>query len=302
VRFHQALTFLPVDQALALARAADEQGYGGVFLSDHMFFPQERKSRYTYSTTEDGAPGYGDHWDPDTHWPDPWCFISAAAAVTTQLHFTTSVYIAPARDLMTVAKQVGTAAVLSGGRVNLGVGVGWSKEEFDATGQDFTTRGRRLDDMIPALRALWAGGWVEYHGPHYEVPAMRMEPSPGGPIPIYGGGHSAPALRRAAGLCDGWIAAGAYQLDEARHYLDQLAEARKHAGRVGEPFAIFLSLAVRPDLDLYRRLEEEYGVTDFACGPALTAKVDRSAPPQAQLQARLDASARFAEQVVQKAG
>ena len=157
-----------------------------------MFFPRERQSRYTYSTREDGAPGFGDHWDPDTHWPDAWCLISAMAAVTEHIEFTTGVYIAPARDLITVAKQVGTAAVLSSGRVALGVGVGWCEEEFVATGQDFHTRGKRLDDMIPALRALWAGGWVEYHGPHYDVPAMRMEPSPPRPIPIIGGGHSAP--------------------------------------------------------------------------------------------------------------
>ncbi|HML01035.1 MAG TPA: TIGR03619 family F420-dependent LLM class oxidoreductase [Acidimicrobiales bacterium] len=300
MRFHQALTFLPVDQALALGRAADEQGYAGVFVSDHMFFPRQRTSRYTY--TEDGTPGYGDHWDPDTHWPDPLCFISALAAVTSKLRFTTSVYIAPARDLITVAKQVGTTAVVSKGRLNLGVGVGWAKEEFDATGQDFVTRGKRLDDMIPALRALWAGGWVEYHGPHYDVPAMRMEPSPPGAVPIYGGGHSAPALRRAARLCDGWIAAGAYQLEEAESYLAELNRQRRRAERHDEPFSIFLSLWERPDLDLYRRLEDEYGVTDFLCGPALSAKVDPAAAPEDQLRTRLDASARFAERVVHKAG
>ena len=105
------------------------------------------------------------------------------AAITTRIRFTTGVYVAPARDLITVAKQVGTAAVISSNRVNLGVGVGWCKEEFDATGQDFHTRGKRLDDMIPALRALWGGGWVEYHGPHYDVPALRMEPSPTAPDP-----------------------------------------------------------------------------------------------------------------------
>jgi probable F420-dependent oxidoreductase len=301
VRFHQALTFLPVDQAFTLARAADEQGYDGVFLSDHMFFPRERKSRYTYSTTEDGAPGYGDHWDPDTHWPDPWCFISAAAAVTTHLHFTTSVYIAPARDLMTVAKQVGTAAVLSRGRVALGVGVGWCREEFDATGQDFSNRGRRLDDMIPALRALWAGGWVEYHGPHYDVPAMRMEPAPPGPVPIIGGGHSTPALRRAASLCDGWVAAGAYQPEQAEAYLGALEEERRKAGREDEPFSIYLSLWARPDLDLYRRFEEEHGVTDFLCAPAMMAKVDASDTPEVQQRKRIDASARFAEDILAKA-
>ncbi len=301
MRFHQAVTFLPVDQALAVAKAADDQGYAGVYLSDHMFFPRERRSRYTYSTREDGAPGFGDHWDPDTHWPDPLCFISALAAVTSRLRFTTGVYVAPARDLITVAKQVSTAAAISGDRVNLGVGVGWSKEEFDATGQDFTTRGRRLDDMIPALRALWAGGWVEYHGPHYDVPAMRMEPSPGAPVPIYGGGHSAPALRRAAELCDGWIAAGAYSVEEARLHLDALAEARRRAGRQA-PFTIFLSLWERPDLDLYRRFEEDHGVTDFLCAPGLSAHVDADAPPDQQLRTRLEASARFAELIVHKAG
>ena len=83
---------------------------------------------------------------------------------------------------MTVAKSVGTAAVLSGSRVRLGVGVGWCEEEFDQTGQDFHNRGKRLDEMIPALRALWQGGWVEYHGTHYDVPACQMNPCPPSPF------------------------------------------------------------------------------------------------------------------------
>jgi len=302
VRFHQAVTFLPVDQALALARAADDQGYAGAYISDHMFFPRQRTSRYTYSTREDGAPGFGDHWDPDTHWPDPFCFISALAAVTARLRFTTGVYVAPARDLVTVAKQVGTAAVISGNRVNLGVGVGWSKEEYDATGQDFSTRGRRLDEMIPALRALWSGGWVEYHGSFYDIPAMRMEPSPSAPVPILGGGHSAPAFRRAAERCDGWIAAGAYSVEDAERYLGDLHEARRRAGTEGRPFSIFLSLWERPDVDVYRRFEEEFGVTDFLCAPGLTARVDPEADFDAQLRTRVEASARFAERIVHKAG
>src|SRR6202044_88588 len=191
-----------------------------------------------------------------------------------------------------VAKQVGTASVLSSGRIALGVGVGWCEEEFVATGQDFHTRGKRLDDMIPALRAVWAGGWVEYHGPYYDVPAMRMEPSPPGPIPIIGGGHSAPALRRAATLCDGWVAAGAYKPEQARIYIDELAEQRRRAGREKEPFSIYLSLWARPDADLYRSFEEDYGVTDMLCAPAMVAKVDASDPPEVQLQVQLAASAR----------
>src|ERR1019366_5924377 len=125
----------------------------------------------------------------------------------------------------------------SDNRIRLGVGVGWCREEFEQTGQDFTTRGKRLDEMIAALRALWAGGWVEHHGRYYDVPPCRMEPSPNRPIPIIGGGHSAPALRRTAALCDGWVAAGAYKPDQARTDLDEVAEQRRRAGRENEPFS-----------------------------------------------------------------
>ena len=175
VRFHQSITFLPTRQAVPLAKACDEYGYGGMYISDHLFNPRELESRYTYSVREDGAPG----WESETPWPDPMCVISALASVTEHVTFTTGVYIAPARDLITVAKSVGTAAVLSDNRIRLGVGVGWCKEEFDQTGQDFTTRGKRLDEMITALRALWQGGWVEFHGQHYDVPECQMEPASG---------------------------------------------------------------------------------------------------------------------------
>lgn len=297
MRFHVAVTFLGVGEALALARAADELGYDGIYVSDHIFFPRDLKSSYTYSTRPDGAP----FWDPATPWPDPWCFISAMAACTATVRFTTGVYVAPARDLVSVAKQVGTAAAISGGRVNLGVGVGWCREEFEATGQDFATRGRRLDDMIPALRALWQPGWVEYHGSHYDVPPMRMEPAPPGPVPIIGGGHSAPALRRAAERCDGWMAAGAYRLDEARQHLGALGEALAAAGRDRAGFDVFLALRERPDPDLYRRLEDEEGVTDLQCAPWMAVPADPDEPEEQRIARRIDALARFADEVVAKA-
>ena len=120
------------------------------------------------------------------------------AAVTERLQFGTSVYIAPARDLFTVAKQVGTAAVLSNNRVNLGVGAGWMREEFAQTGQEYDNRGKRLDEMIPALRTLWSGGWVEHHGEHYDFGPLQIEPSPTQQVPIWCGGHSRAALKRAA--------------------------------------------------------------------------------------------------------
>ncbi len=295
MRFHQALSFLPVTQAVPISAACDGLGYAGVYLSDHLFNPRHLESRYTYSLQPDGSPG----WEKDTGWPDPMCVFSGLATVTTNLTFTTGVYVAPARDLITVAKTVGTAAVLSGGRIRLGVGVGWCKEEFDQTGQDFATRGRRLDEMIPALRALWAGGWVEHHGTFFDVPPCQMNPSPAGPVPILGGGHSRPALRRAADLCDGWIAAGAYTEHEAWTHLEALRAELERAGRQDEPFDVYLSLAERPDVDLYRRFEEA-GVTDLVCAPWMAVPHDPGADADEVLAARIAACERFAEAIVAK--
>ncbi|MGH9090905.1 MAG: TIGR03619 family F420-dependent LLM class oxidoreductase [Acidimicrobiales bacterium] len=295
MRFHQALSFLPITEAVPLAVTCDKLGYAGMYLSDHLFNPRQLESRYTYSLQPDGAPG----WEKDMGWPDPMCVFSGLATVTSTLTFTTGVYVAPVRDLITVAKTVGTAAVLSGNRIRLGVGVGWCREEFEQTGQDFATRGRRLDEMIPALRALWGGGWVEYHGTHYDVPACQVNPSPTEPVPILGGGHSPPALRRAARLCDGWIAAGAYTEEEAWAHVGELREALRREGRQDVPFDVYLSLAERPDVDLYRRFEDA-GVTDLVCAPWMFAPVPPEATAGERLAAHVAACERFAEAVVSR--
>jgi probable F420-dependent oxidoreductase len=289
MRFHQAVAFLETDQLLELCQACDGMGYAGIYISDHLFYPKELRSRYTYSPHEDGSP----IWSAEANWPDTWCLASAMAAVTQHLHFTSGVYIAPARDLFTVAKLVGTAAYISGNRVHLGVGAGWCQEEFDATGQDFHNRGKRLDDMIPALRALWSGGWVEHHGPYYDFDPLQMNPSPNKPIPIYGGGHSEPALRRAARLCDGWLAASAYSPDDARHYLGKMREHLEAAGREGEAFTIYLALNALPDVDLYREFEDT-GVTDMICAPWMLAEMSDAKDYRSAVDAKLKATEDFA--------
>jgi probable F420-dependent oxidoreductase len=295
VRFHQAISFLPTRQAIPLARASDELGYGGMYVSDHLFNPRQLESRYTYSTREDGAPS----WGIETPWPDPMTVIAAMAGATENLLFTTGVYIAPLRDLMTVAKTVGTTAVLADNRLRLGVGVGWCKEEFEQTGQDFATRGKRLDEMIVALRALWAGGWVEHHGKYYDVPACQIEPAPTEPIPILGGGHSPVALRRTAALCDGWIAAGAYNEEEAWTHLAELDDALEQAGRDRKGFTVYLSLNERPDVDLYRRFADA-GVTDFVCAPWMFADIAPGTPEKEALDTRLGLVRWFADEIVAK--
>jgi probable F420-dependent oxidoreductase len=295
MRFHMALAFLPADQVLPLTRATEEAGYSGMYISDHLFNPKDLQSRYTYSKEEDGSPG----WEKETSWPDPMCLTSALAIAAPSLTFTTGVYIAPVRDLITVAKTVGTAAVLSDNRVRLGIGVGWCREEFEQTGQDFTTRGKRLDEMIVALRALWSGGWVEYHGKYYDVPPCQMNPSPTMPVPIIGGGHSEPALRRAAALCDGWVAAGAYREDEAWEHLGNLRAHLDREGRDTSDFSIYLSLAERPDVDLYRKFEDA-GVTDMVCAPWMFYPATPDMSPEELLAKRIEVCNLFAEHFVAK--
>jgi alkanesulfonate monooxygenase SsuD/methylene tetrahydromethanopterin reductase-like flavin-dependent oxidoreductase (luciferase family) len=226
--------------------------------------------------------------------------IAGMATVAENLLFTTGVFIAPARDLVTVAKSVATAAVVSDNRVRLGVGVGWCQEEFAQTGQDFATRGKRLDEMIVALRALWREGWVEFHGEYYDVPLCQMLPAPSRPVPIIGGGHSPVALRRTAALCDGWVAAGAYSEDDAWMHLGELKDALKKAGREDEEgFAIYLSVSERPSVDLYRRFAEA-GVTDIVCAPWMFVDVAPGTPDDEALSARLGAVRWFADEIIAK--
>lgn len=259
MQFWSGAAFMETTEALAVAQMLDEAGFDGMVTSDHMVYPRQLQS--TYPDSPSGTPP----WPPETAWPDPWVLTGAMAAVTRHLRFSNAVYIAPARPLLEVAKQVATAAVISGGRVSLAVGVGWMREEYALMGQDFQNRGRRLDEMIPALRALWSGGWVSWSGEHYQVPEMMIEPHPPGPVPIMCGGESDAALRRAARLCEGWVGY-AYAWDDALRYARRLDALRHEYGRQNDPFEILLALLEPPTPDLYKRAEDA-GITAVMCAP-----------------------------------
>ncbi len=265
MKFWQALSFTETDQLVEIARICEEVGFHGALVSDHVFFPEKIESRYPYS--EDGGPPF----EAETEWPDPWCAISAMAQATSRLRFNTAIYLAPLRHPLEVAKAVATASILSGGRTALGVGVGWIKEEYDQLGRSFRDRGKRLDEMIEVLHKVWAGGMVEHHGRFYDFGRLRMNPTPAGPVPIYVGGASEAALRRAA-RNDGWIGTGD---DPAQvpSILEKLKVLRKEAGRENDAFDTIVALTVPPDRDLFHRLEDQ-GVTSvisypfaFAVGP-----------------------------------
>jgi len=259
MQFWCGTAFMRPAEMPGVARLLDETGYHGLLVPDHLVYPRELHSPYPGSPT--GKP----FWAPQTPWPDPWVLIGAMAAVTTRLHFTNSVYVAPARPLLEVAKQVATASVLSGGRVSLATGAGWMREEFDLLGQDFTNRGRRLDEMIPALRELWRGGWVSWHGELYDIPELMMEPHPEAPVPILCGGESEAAMRRAARLCDGWLGTG-YTWDEAVERVAALQRYRREYGRHEQPFEIIVALREPPTVELFRRADD-IGITGAMCLP-----------------------------------
>ncbi|MDT5006588.1 MAG: hypothetical protein QOJ24_3764 [Mycobacterium sp.] len=286
MQFWSGTAFMDPLEAVPVARMLDEAGYDGILCSDHMIYPRELSSPYPDSA--DGKPG----WEPDTAWPDPWVLIGAMAAVTNRLRFSNAIYVAPARPLLEVAKLVATASVLSHGRVSLAAGIGWMREEYEQMGQDFANRGRRLDEMIPALRELWRGGWVSWQGEYYQVPEMMVEPHPPSRVPILCGGESEVALRRAARLCDGWVGY-AYGWDESVGYATRLTELRREYGREQEPFEIVLALLEPPSVDMYRRAEEA-GITTVMCRPWLGLQ------PGAGVESYREPIERFAEDFIEK--
>ncbi len=244
-----------------MARVADECGWDCVAVSDHVVHPETIRSRYPY--TPDGRPRFS----ASTPWPDPWVTIGAMAAATSRLRFFTNVTVLPMRNPFLVAKAVSTAAVLSEGRVALGIGMGWMKEEFELLEQDFHARGRRADEMIEVMRKLWSGEMVEHQGRFYTFERLRMDPAPPGPIPLYVGGVSEPALRRAARLGDGWISE-LHRVDELRELIARLHALRREAGREAARFDVVGSASDALDLDGYRRMQEA-GVTHLMSMPWL---------------------------------
>jgi probable F420-dependent oxidoreductase len=270
MKFWQSIAWAEAEQLTEIARFAEEVGYHGVINAEHLFLTRKTGSNYPY--TDDGKMNHA----LDYAYPDVWSSFAAMAAVTRTLRFSSSVYLLPLRNPIEVAKQAATCALISGDRVTIGFGVGWQKEEFDAMGVDFHTRGKRTDEMIEVMRKLWAGGVVSHKGAFFDFEAIEMRPVPTAPVPFYCGGRSAAALRRAATLCDGYVGPG-HSLDEIPHLLADLHRLRQEAGRDHLPFETIVPiLPLDPDrgADAYKRLED-MGVTATFLPPFDAGGVDR---------------------------
>ena len=197
-----------LDHLVRVARRAEDLGFDDVWVADHVAVP----------TSLPGMPSF---------FPEPVPLLSAAAAHTTRVGLGTSVLVPAYRNPMQFAKQWATLDWMSGGRTILGVGAGWLAEEFDACGVPMRRRGQRLDDYVGGWRAAW-GGAEEYASEHFSFAGVRVKPAPAGPVPIWIGGSSPGALRRAA-ACEGWMGTWA----PVEVFADRLAELRSHEQDAG---------------------------------------------------------------------
>ena len=202
-----------------LAAAIEEIGYDEIDIFDHVIngYPIEGRAPAPYPATMPLL--------------EALVTLGYIAAVTERVGLGTEVLVLPQRQPVLAAKQFSTIDTLSGGRLRVGVGVGWQESEYDALGMDFHTRGRAMDEAIALMQACWRDETIEFDGEHYRAVSMAMEPKPpqGGEIPLWIGGGSQAALRRAGRFGDGWMASGL--LGEAATEAIGVGHAGSGAGR-----------------------------------------------------------------------
>jgi probable F420-dependent oxidoreductase len=218
------------------ARLAEELGFADVWVSDHIAIPaaQDYPSPYLY---------------------DPLLTLAWAAAATERVGLGTSVLVVPQHNPLALANSLASLDALSGGRLTIGVGVGWSAAEFAALGQSFSDRGRRMDEMLDVLRVCWGPDPVNFDGEFVQLDAMKVQPKPTHPIPIWVGGGSEPAYRRAAERGDGFHAIGLDPEGAAR------VVERLRRDRPEESFTVSLRTgwdAQGMDPDVIRRERDEF--------------------------------------------
>jgi probable F420-dependent oxidoreductase len=269
------------EQLKALARAAEQMGFAGIALPDHVAIPQDYASEH---------PSGRRHIEHHSRFPDVMVSAATILAVTSRLRVMSYVYILPMREPLGVAKQVSTLAMQSDYRFAFGAGAGWNAEEFKLLGQDFHTRGARMDEQLAILRHLWENGEATFDGRYYGFGPIGQYPVPERHIPVWIGGKSAAALARAA-RHDGWLGMN-YPMEEIGSLLEQLNEQRqRHVDSGGADhgeFRRFVSPLAEPSAEIYERLGR-WGVDGTV---VMAWAVDE--PASATLDAKLDAMHRFA--------
>ena len=210
----------------AVALAAERAGFATLWSGEHVVMVDRSASRYPYS--DDGQIAVPSTAD----WIDPLIGLSFAAAATSSIGLATGVLLLPEHNPVVVAKQAATLDSLSGGRFTLGVGIGWSREEFDALGVPFERRGARTAEYVAAMRTLWRDEIASFDGEFVSFDSVRVNPKPfnGKSIPVVCGGNSDAALRRVAAWADGWYG---FNLDGVRQVAERIAFLRGMCAELG---------------------------------------------------------------------
>ena len=238
------------DGAKAVAQAAEAGGFTTAWTVEHVVVPSGYESKYPYDASGKMAGGA-----EDFDLPDPLIWLTWAAAHTTTLRLGTGILIATQRNPVITAKAVATLDHLSGGRLDLGVGVGWLEEEFDALGVPFAARGKRLDEYIDAMRALWTQDKASFHGDFANFDGCISRPRPvNGTVPIVIGGHTEAAARRAGTRGDAFFP-GSATADDIAELVGVMKAAAEAAGRDGDAIPVYAMAIGKPGDRLYGRIE-----------------------------------------------
>ena len=288
MRFSFAESMVDPTFYLPLARAVEDAGYDGMIVPDSLCYPEVSDSTYPFS------PDHRREFLEDKPFIEPFSLIPAMGAVTERIRFITFVLKLPMRHPLLVAKQATSVAVMTNNRLSLGVGSSPWPEDYELVDVPWEGRGRRMDEAIAIVRGLSAGGFFEFHGELYDMPSIKISPTPSEPLPILVGGHATPALRRAA-RSDGWLHGGG-DPEDLPGLLGRLRQLREEEGTSDRPFEVHVISLDAYSVDGIRRLEEQ-GVTDVIVGFRWPYAVG---PDSEGLQIKLDNLRRFADEVMAK--
>ena len=236
--------------AKTLVQAAEAGGFTTAWTVEHVVVPSGYESTYPYDESGKMAGGA-----EDFDLPDPLIWLTWAAAHTTTLRLGTGILIATQRNPVVIAKSIATLDVLSGGRVDLGVGAGWLEEEFDALSIPFAGRGQRLDEYIDAMRALWTQDKASFHGDYANFDNCISRPRPvNGTVPIVIGGHTKVAARRAGERGDAFFP-GSGSVEELGELIDVMKRTAEEHGRDGDAIPVYAMAVGKPGDAMYARIE-----------------------------------------------
>lgn len=253
-------------------QTAEAAGFASIWTSEHVVFFEDYAPNYPY------AAGGRPPMETDTAMMEPLNLLSFIAAKTSRMRLGTGVFLLPQRNPVYTAKETSTVDVLSGGRLDFGIGVGWLREEFQAVNVPFEERGARCDEYIEILKRLWTEDVAEFSGRFYDLPACTQKPQPlqTPHPPILVGGTSKPAIRRAALLGDGWVAINLTP-SEAAEKLKSLRAQRLEAGLSMDGFKSTLmavNFPIEPeDLGRYR----DAGIDQIVLPPMSGTRILKSA-------------------------